>query len=401
VLCALGTLAALLLVIGREMTVPRALAVTGSFLIASFSKEQGLLVPFMLLGWVIVRRWRPFGGTDTEPLASASARRAALLLVAMLTGTMGAYISYRNHIAPWYWERGFLDWTINPIVRSAGRDRWLMPVAIFGRYAALLIAPWRLSLDYSATVFTTRQPIGDPYLCLGFAAAAALMLAVIVAWRRRSSAVVFCLGGFAISYFLASNVISIGTVFGERLMYLPSVFACILAGIALARLLPTAAPCLLLAVILIAFSIRTETYAVRWNDRPAFYRYSARVQPRSSQLHLLLGDELQQRGDLAGAFREFAAAREASPESWRPWYMSALLDDKLGRFEEGAQFARKTLRYAPAAFAADLYVRLLDRAASQPAATTGSATTGSATAGSATAGADSTVPATRPQALTP
>jgi hypothetical protein len=359
-LCALGTLAALLLVIGRPMTVWRAVGVTGWFLFASFSKEQGLLVPAMLLGWAIVRRWKA-----GSVAASAQQRRAGLVLVALLTGTMAAYIAYRNHIAEWYWSRGFLDWTINPVVRSAGPDRWLLPVAILGRYAALLVAPWRLSLDYSATVFTTRQALADPYLWVGIVALLAFTAGLTIAWRRKSVAVVCCLGCLAISYFLASNVITIGTVFGERLMYLPSVFLCILAAIGLARLRP-AARWVAVAIIVAAFCVRTETYARRWNDREAFYAYSVRVQPKSSQLHVLLGDELERRGDLDGAYREYAAAREASPESWRPWYMSARLDEKLERYAEGAQFARQALRLSRAGFAADLYGRLAERASSQP-----------------------------------
>lgn len=374
-MCTLGVLAALLLVAGRPLTIRRALAVTGCFLFAALSKEQGILLPFILLGgWIVSRgdggRVRdsmiPYASGDAAGVAAS--RRSALAgkppvlhymdgrgqnspaagrwLTALLTLTLAAYISYRNSVAKWYWDTGFLDWEMNPIVKSVGIHRWLMPVAIFGRYAALLAMPWRLAPDYSANVFTREQQLGDPYLWIGAAALIGFVLVFLIAFWRRRTVLAFLLGCFAVTYFLAGNIVIIGTIFGERLMYLPSVFLCIIAAMALAKL-PAARRWLLLAVILIAFCARTETYAWQWNNRLGLYRYAARVQPRSAQVFVLLGDELEKRHDLDGAEDAYARGRAACSGSWRILDASARLALQRGNYAEAEQWARQSMRIRP------------------------------------------------------
>jgi hypothetical protein len=394
-LSAAGVMGAMLIVIGRATTTRRALAATGCFLLAALSKEQGILLPFMLGVWVVARRLELSRGQErassaqgafevirsvpTEQVPSAfedaasapPAKRhpGAALLAGLLTITLAAYISIRNHYAPWYWERYFLDWTINPIVRAHGLDRALIPVAILGRYAALLIAPWRLSLDYSAMVFTPQQSPADPYLWIGGLALAAYLAAIVWCLIRRRGMALFCLGCFGISYFLASNVITIGTIFGERLMYLPSVFFCILAGWALWQLRDARWRIGIVTLIMLLFCLRTETYAWRWNDQLRMYEYSLKVQPRSSQLYLLLADKLHQHGRWDEAERVMAKAREVVPGGWRVWSLSAQFAEARGDFTQAAQWAKKAFQIRPAGDTSQYYAELDDRAAATRPAT--------------------------------
>jgi hypothetical protein len=389
-MCTLGVLASLLLVAGRALTIRRALAVTGWFLFAALSKEQGILLPFMLLGgWIIsrggARRVRdsmipcatssvPAGAVRSEAALAGKppvldymgsvgqkASEAGQWLIALLTLTLAVYISYRNSVAKWYWDKGFLDWPMNPIVRSVGVSRWLMPVAIFGRYSALLVAPWRLAPDYSANVFTPEQRLGDPYLWIGVAALIGFISIFIVALRRGHTVLLFLLGCFAVTYFLAGNIVIIGTIFGERLMYLPSVFLCILAAMAIQKL-PGSARGPLVVIVLIAFCVRTETYAWRWNDRLHFYEYAARVQPKSSQIFLLLGDELEnRRNDVDGAERAYAQGRAACPESWRILNASARIALLRGHYDDAETWARQSMRIRPAPGTAELISEIVEK----------------------------------------
>ncbi len=355
-MCTLGVLGGLLLFIGRAMTVRRAFAVTGCFLFAALSKEQGVFLPFMLLGWTFLRRAAVLpsphvdtveSAPDDKPTPHSAQANANLLLTALLTGTLAVYISYRNSIAPWYWEKAFLDWMMNPLVDSVGVDRWLIPMAILGRYAALLIAPWRLAPDYSAVVFTSVQRLDDPFLWLGAVTVIFFLMACISAFLRRNGAALFCLGALALTYFLAGNLIMIGTIFGERLMYQPSVFVCVLAAMGMAKL-PSKACQVSLTILLIAFCIRTETYAWRWNDRVRLYSYTVQVQPKSSMGYLLLGDELQTRhGDLEGAERAFADGRVAAPDAWRLWESSAELALLRGHLVDAEAWANRAFKLHP------------------------------------------------------
>jgi hypothetical protein len=62
------------------------------------------------------------------------------LLIILLTWTFAAYIVLREQILKFWWDRSFLDWTINPLIRPDA-DRWTMPLVLLGRYASLLVAP--------------------------------------------------------------------------------------------------------------------------------------------------------------------------------------------------------------------------------------------------------------------
>src|SRR5205823_3508577 len=156
-LCALFGVGALLLFTYRPLTVGKAISVFALALASALSKEQGLLVPIILIAmWLLM-------GRKTEP----SERTALRTMIVLFTWTWAGYALYRDRILPWFWDPYFIDWSINPIVRSVGWDRALIPIALVGRCAALLIAPLRLSPDYGAAVTMPHIDRCDPFLWLG------------------------------------------------------------------------------------------------------------------------------------------------------------------------------------------------------------------------------------------
>jgi Tfp pilus assembly protein PilF len=107
-------------------------------------------------------------------------------------------------------------------------------------------------------------------------------------------------------------------------VYLPSAFFVILLGIAAAGL-PRRAAAVALAVVISLWSVRTVTYAQRWNDRLAFYEASLREQPDSAQLYLLLSAEYRVNGNLDRAEEVIAEARRKWPDYWLVHNYSALV----------------------------------------------------------------------------
>jgi hypothetical protein len=343
-MCALGTFGALVLMARRPLTVRRALGIFGCFLLALLSKEQGMLLPLLLLllGVVVYRRpTAPDEDLGAPPVFSPAERRAVLLLAMALCWALAGYIVFRESYIHFWWDRQKLDWTVNPMVRSAGADRWLMPLALLGRYTALLVAPVRLSVDYGTHVIGPVAHANDPYLWLG-AAALLLWVALFVgAVRNRARSTVFCLLALGILYGLVGNVLTlIGTIFGERLMYLPSAFFLVLVGQMLARA-PRKAGAAALAALLLLGSLRTVTYAARWNDRLAFYEAAAAEQPRSLQVHILLANELRERHMFARAEAVAAAARDLAPDHWEPYLYSAMIALDAGDLDRARSFALK------------------------------------------------------------
>jgi tetratricopeptide (TPR) repeat protein len=322
-LCTIGILAALRLMLA-PLTKRRALAVFACTALAILSKEQGLLLPPMLAAtWLLRRR----GGAETVP----SERAAGRLLILLLLFGISAYVAYRDHILPWYWETNLLDYATQPMIHSDLLDRALIPVALFGRAVALLVAPLKLSPEYGLAVITSHQGRNDPYFYAGVIALIAVIAATITAWQRRAWTILVLLFCAGLTYFMVSNVKLIGVVFAERLLYLPSAFLLILLAMALTRL-PRRAMAAVLAILVIAWGVRATTYAARWNDRLSFYERSVAEQPRSARLRVLLAGELIDRGDLDRARRVVEDGLDIAPDYWKLWTTAGRIAVEQGRF---------------------------------------------------------------------
>jgi hypothetical protein len=294
------------------------------------------------------------------------------LLIILLTWTFAAYIVLREQILKFWWDRSFLDWTINPLIRPDA-DRWTMPLVLLGRYASLLVAPWKLSPDYGATVIGWTVRASDPYLYVGIFAIVAWIVWLILALRRRDGATIFCLLALALTYGLVSNFpVLIGVNFAERLMYLPSVFFVMLVASLLVRW-PRRVLVPLVSIVLILACLRSFSYARRWNDRERFYVTSLREQPRSIRLYLLLTSEYLGQGRLDDAARLAEEAPQRLPDYWEVWIARANVAMERGEFAEAERLLLRAMDTprAPTARVAR-WMMLLEhrRSATRPATTT-------------------------------
>ena len=389
-MCALGVVGALILFF-RPLTNVRVVAIVGCMIFAILSKEQGLLLPLMLLAALPARREAGTdspdpspgdvsGSTEPAPLSYAhpgtpQARRfrgPALLLVLLTCWTLAAYIIFRESILKFWWDRSFLDRTINPMIASEALDRALMPLVLLGRYVGLLVAPLRLNPDYGAETIGSSVSLADPYLYLGLLTLAASIVACVIAYRRRAWVVLFCVLSLALVYGMVGNIVTlIGTNFAERLMYLPSVFVCILAALVLARL-PRKPMIIVTATICALFALRTLTYAVRWNDPPRLFAAAIEQHPRAVRLYMLLAEEHLRRADLDAADAVLARARQVEPEYYRVWLNSAHLAMQRGEFDRARAFAVEARRLTRTVVGESLLSEIEEaskRAATRPATT--------------------------------
>jgi 4-amino-4-deoxy-L-arabinose transferase-like glycosyltransferase len=357
VLCTIGTLAALTLMLG-PLTKPRALAIFACTALAVLSKEPGLLVPPMLIAVWLLRRARGV-------MPSPGERAAGRMLLLLLLFAVSAYVVYREHILPWYWETNLLDYATQPMMRSGPRDRALIPIALLGRAVVLLAVPIKLSIEYGLGVITSHQSMTDPYLYAGAIALILATCATITAWRRRAWTVLFLLFCAGLTYFMVSNVKIIGVVFAERLLYLPSAFVLILLAMALVRL-PRGATVTIVALLVVGWGVRTTTYAARWNDRLTFYERSVADQPRSARLRVLLAGELIDRGDIEQARRVIDDGLALAPEYWKLWVMAARIAIEQGRLTDVPSMIERAWKLDPfpgdMVFVEDLFARRRERA---------------------------------------
>ena len=192
---------------------------------AVFSKESGLmLVPAaVLLDWW----WRsksPDG--RRRPLWTSRLVRCYLpLLLIVMVYMLARYYACgeRLRLPP----IGALD---NPLTEADAVGRILGPFKVLGKYLSLFVFPMTLSADYSFNSFPPPNSPFEPLAMLGIVAAIAGVVGAVASWRGKREWVLL-LGLFAFPYLLVSNtVILIGTIFGERLFFWPSMPLCLLAG---------------------------------------------------------------------------------------------------------------------------------------------------------------------------
>jgi tetratricopeptide (TPR) repeat protein len=241
----------------------------------------------------------------------------------------------------------------NPLVEADPAARAATGLWTMVRYVQLFLVPSPLSVDYSYN----QIPVIERWTDWRLVALGAIVLsaAALSRFRRWSRGVVLALLAFLLFLAPVSNVIvPIGTIMAERLLYLPSVGLCLLAGFALAAVLARTARALrsaALVAFVVLIAVHATSIVVRssdWASDRRLFAAAVAAAPGSAKAHYNLGsaladagetrqaeDALQRavaiapaypeaqnqlgtlllaRGDVAGAARAFDAALTASPD---------------------------------------------------------------------------------------
>jgi hypothetical protein len=120
---------------------------------------------------------------------------------------------------------------------------------------------------------------------------------------------------------MIGNVVAlIGTIFGERLMYLPSAFFLLAIGLVVSKADRKVVSALLFTTVVLG-AIRTFAYARQWNDAVPFYLEMIRVHPRSERPYALLWTWYQDRREWRKALDVTIEARQMLPERHEPYVM--------------------------------------------------------------------------------
>jgi protein O-mannosyl-transferase len=327
----------------RPLSGRRIIAIAGLFLAAVLSKEQGLLLPPMILALVPFRKKILNFTSENQAGDKEQLKRLAGILLLLL----GGYLIFRESILRFWWPRWMMYWVTNPLVLSTGVDRVLMPVVLLGRYTQLLIAPVYLSVDYGSMVIGWQVSYRDPYLYIGFAALLVWLVLLVVSVRRRNWAIFFLLIALGLSYVMVGNVVSlIGTNFGERLMYMPSAFFLMIVAAYAARL-RTAALAPAMAALLVVGALRTVSYARLWDDPLQLYLAALEHSPRSLKLYDLVREQYEMRHDMNAAREIGHRCIKNLPEVWDAYALCLDVDMKAGDYDDAAAVAALGVKNCP------------------------------------------------------
>jgi len=367
----------------REPGWRAALIASAALLCALFSKETGLAAVPALLILPFVR----------ESLAAHASGGAPTWRDLLRGGVRSAAAQWRTGlgiaaaIAVWATLRsialdrpldevGILDNVLSER-GSLGRIAGALEVSL--RYFRMTLWPWPLCADHSYPAIVPSARLLSPLPLLGLAGWLAIGTGIALGLRRAPRASLG-LGIYAAALFPVSNLaFPIGTIFAERLLFLPSLGACLVLGSAFAAALRRSRQSDRIArVLLIAAVVLGVTgFAIRvadWRDEETLALSIVRVQPRSAKGHGKYGWELCRRvlDDPAGAEREAALDRaewhlvhsiELCPEFGDSHRNLAILLDQRGRTEEAVEHARRARdlepwKYEPHLVLARLLIRL-------------------------------------------
>ncbi len=245
----------------------------------------------------------------------------------------------------------------NPLVLLSAPWRIASALDVALRYGWLLLFPARLSYDYSFDQVLLIDSFSDPRLLgvvvLGVATPA------LLAWSlRRSKDFFFALAFFGVTFSVVSNaIVPIGTILGERLLYLPSIGFCLGVAVvlrgALGRLSlpPRTRTLLFAALVALCVALHAGRTLVRnrdWRSEEALWLHDLAVSPRSAKVQSNAGAIYTEQGRHAEALLHFRRAIEIAPESFIAPYRGVVLSLLgLGRFGEAAEMYQQALRFGP------------------------------------------------------
>ncbi len=283
------------------------LAPLGFFAAALLSKE----VAVMAFPFVILQDW--FLAEDRKRFFNQS--RAPILYSAYMA-LFAIYVVVRNQVTGGFSvpETSFLD---NPLVEADMLVRIGTALVVGARGLLLLAAPVGLSPDYSFNSIPVVETVTDPRL--GASLLGLGLVVVFVVWKGWSSRTT----KLGLAWFLlfllptANLIVPVGTIFGERFLFLPSVAFCLLAGWAFYRTIQIRpGPSLVIGLIVaVLLGLQTARYTSVWRSDASLFSWAVQQVPESTKAHHKLGEERLRAGQLGDAVRSLRRALEIAPDN--------------------------------------------------------------------------------------
>jgi len=236
--------------------------------------------------------------------------------------------------------------------------RFSTAMSVLWRYLVLLVFPIRLSADYSFEQIPALATLAAPMAAAGLLACTAIGIAGVVrlAGGRTSHLDGLCALVFLLAVAPVSNVfVPIGTIMGERLLYLPSIAFCLLlpvlwtrtAGAAMSTPSARRAGALLTALVVIPCGIRTVSRNADWKDQLTLFRATVVTSPRSAKAHYNLGVALEEAGQPGEALEQYLAAIAIREDDARSRYNAGLLLAREGRTADALRHLELAARLDP------------------------------------------------------
>jgi hypothetical protein len=190
-------------------------------------------------------------------------------------------------------------------------------LVVVAKGLSLLAVPLVLSPDYSFEAIPLVDTALDPRVLGTAVLFAALGYGL---WRLDGKRrMLGLLGGwYALAILPTSNLlVTVGTIFGERLLYLPSVAFCLLAALGawgLHSRWPRAVPVVIVGLC-VAWAGQTLRYTQAWKNDLTLFGWAVSAVPQSTKAHHKLGEEQLRAGSLGDAVRSLKRSLAIAPDN--------------------------------------------------------------------------------------
>jgi tetratricopeptide (TPR) repeat protein len=267
---------------------------------ALLAKEQAIVVPLVFVMGVALQ------GTarHRDPWTRRNVRRVLTALLIATACYLGARVAVLHSVTGTASVSAATPDVDNPVATAGGAARWLTPLRVFGEVLRLVVMPKTLSADYSYDQIPIVRSLDLATAACGVALVG--LVFAVFGLRRVAPAIAYGLGFFLLTWVLTSNVfLRIGTILGERLLYLPSAGVCLIAAsLAVAAGTRLRAPWLsagIGAVLVLAGAGRTAARNVDWKSNLTLFEATTKTSPRSCKAANGYAAELYARGELPQA----------------------------------------------------------------------------------------------------
>ena len=313
--------------------------------IGLFSKENAAVLPAMMLLYDLTWSERATWRERIPAYAALTAPFVVFFLLSRELLTHMVIIPSENPLV----GAGF--WTARlTAIKDVGKFLWLFlwPIRLSADYSynAVPLSAWRLTSWEDAKTFISLA------ICLGSS-----MLAL--RWRRSQKPLFFFILFFFVALAPTSNlIILIGSIMGERFMYLPSIglAGCLVVaihaiGARLSVRRPMAAQTAWLAMGLACLALSARTYARNydWRDEFSLWTSAVKVCPAAARPHMNLGLALSTMpGRLPDAILKYEAALRIRPDYAQAHYnLGIALSKTPGRLPDAIAEFQAVLRLQP------------------------------------------------------
>ncbi len=305
-----------------------ALAMGAAFL----AKETAIAIPaLVLLGDLARGAWRArFPGWLRLLVGLALAMAVRTVAVGGLTATEA------------------IDPNDNPLAALPVESRMLSALASFGSAARLVLVPVGLMPD-RVTEATIVRGLSDPRWIPGLAIVllAPCLLAAVACGKPRAASFALAAGVFVVAYLPVSNLIfPVGTPLAERLLYVPSLGACLALATVLERS-PIAARGVASLVVMGVLAAGSVAAIWPYRDELVLWQREYRLAPSNRKALVNLASSLTERKrlDEAVLLLRSGIARDPTHEPFHHALSGALAEQ--GKTAEAIAEAREALRLAP------------------------------------------------------